>query len=273
VPLPWPRVARVGDEMTWSIICGDSREVVPTIPAEQRRRILCDPPYGKGHYRTDKDVCVGVLAEVVQEAQTVALKGYPVNVHQWFIALGLTPQEWIAWYPTNYACKANGNSLGLPKWHEDIGVHGDVPGARRLTRERADHAVSRRINELHRSKSKDHAKTYDPNGPARMGDVWTDASPGIAFKAADRLHPNETPVTLCLKLVELCTNPGDTILDPFAGSASMGVAALRLGRHYVGIEVNPEWAELCRERLQAESEGSTLAAARAGQVPLFGRAG
>lgn len=257
----------------WQIIEGDSVAIVRTLPPESRRVIVCDPPYGKGHYRTDKDVCVAALLPVVGEARTVALKGYAQNLHTWLIALGLTPVEWVTWFPTNYAAKAGGRWTGLPRWHEDIAVHGTAPGSKRLTREKAPNAIKNAIQMLHRGKDPFHAAGYDPTKPAAMGDVWTDPAPAIAFQAAKRLHPNESPVSLMLKLVELCSNPGDIILDPFAGSASLGVACLRLGRHYIGIEVVPEWAALCRERLSAEEAGSTLEASRAGQLPLLGGAG
>ena len=72
-----------------------------------------------------------------------------------------------------------------------------------------------------------------------------------------------------LDLVADFTDPGDLVLDPFAGSGTTGVAALRLGRRVVLIEKNAEYAALCVERMRAEEAGSTLAASRAGQEALF----
>lgn len=83
-------------------------------------------------------------------------------------------------------------------------------------------------------------------------------------------HPTKKPIALMLGLVDDFTDPGETILDPFAGSASTGVAALRRGRSFVGIERDPEFFALSCERLRAEETGSTLQAQRAGQAPLFG---
>ena len=65
--------------------------------------------------------------------------------------------------------------------------------------------------------------------------------------------------------------PGDLILDPFAGSGTTGVAALRLGRRCILIEKDPKYAALCRERMTAEESSSTLQAKRAGQEPLFAK--
>jgi site-specific DNA-methyltransferase (adenine-specific) len=91
-------------------------------------------------------------------------------------------------------------------------------------------------------------------------------------QAADRSpHPTTKPLALMLELVGLFSEPGELVLDPFAGSGSTGAACLRLGRRFLGYERDPRWAELARKRLGAEMSGSTLKAALAGQVPLFGK--
>ena len=73
-----------------------------------------------------------------------------------------------------------------------------------------------------------------------------------------------------LRLVELFTDPDDLVLDPFCGSGTTGVACLRLGRRFIGIEKDATYAAVARERLEAESKGLTLRDARAGQLPMFG---
>jgi site-specific DNA-methyltransferase (adenine-specific) len=83
-------------------------------------------------------------------------------------------------------------------------------------------------------------------------------------------HETQKPLPLMVELVSLMTDQGDVILDPFAGSGTTGVAAIRLGRRFIGIEREPRYAAIARERLVAEEAGSTLAARRAGQVAMFG---
>ncbi len=82
-------------------------------------------------------------------------------------------------------------------------------------------------------------------------------------------HETQKPLPLMLELVELFTDPGDLVLDPFAGSGTTGVACLRLGRRFIGIERDATYAQVARERLHAESQGLTLRDARAGQMPMF----
>lgn len=84
-----------------------------------------------------------------------------------------------------------------------------------------------------------------------------------------RLHPTEKPVSLMLDLVGRCP-PDRAVLDPFAGSASTGVAAMRLGRPFVGMEVDPTHFATACERLAAEEHESTVSASRGGQGALFG---
>ncbi len=67
---------------------------------------------------------------------------------------------------------------------------------------------------------------------------------------AVRIHPTEKPVQLLRYLIRLVSDPGDTILDPFAGSASCGEAALREGRAYVGCEIDPEYHAAASQRLE-----------------------
>lgn len=84
-------------------------------------------------------------------------------------------------------------------------------------------------------------------------------------------HPSTKPLPLMIELVELFTDPGDLVLDPFCGSGTTGVACLRLGRRFIGIEKDAMYAALARERIEAEEANSTLHARRAGQIAMFGK--
>jgi DNA modification methylase len=65
-------------------------------------------------------------------------------------------------------------------------------------------------------------------------------------------HPAPVPVPLAEWLGNLVCPPGGTILDPFSGSASTGVAALRNGWDYIGIDAVKEYVDMSRERLEGE---------------------
>lgn len=68
---------------------------------------------------------------------------------------------------------------------------------------------------------------------------------------ADKLvHPNEKPVELMEQLISAITPPGGTVLDPFMGSGSTGVAAMRLGFKFIGCEMSPEYVEIAERRIE-----------------------
>ena len=63
-------------------------------------------------------------------------------------------------------------------------------------------------------------------------------------------HEAKFPVELPRRVIELLTNPGDTVLDPFIGSGTTAEAAVLEGRNYIGIEKSAEYVELARRRIQ-----------------------
>lgn len=74
--------------------------------------------------------------------------------------------------------------------------------------------------------------------------------------AAERGHPAKFPEALCEEFLRFFTKRGMWVLDPFAGTGSTLVAARRLGRHAIGIELDPEFAELARARSNGGAEGT-----------------
>jgi DNA modification methylase len=70
----------------------------------------------------------------------------------------------------------------------------------------------------------------------------------------ENYHATQKPVEIIKWCLELYTNEGDTILDPFLGSGTTAVACERMGRNCVGIEISPEYCEIARKRVQAEKD-------------------
>ena len=69
-------------------------------------------------------------------------------------------------------------------------------------------------------------------------------------------YPTQKPVAVYKRMIEASSNPGDIVLDPFAGSATTCVAAERLGRQWIGIDVNEQAIDVIRQRLQSEVNAS-----------------
>jgi site-specific DNA-methyltransferase (adenine-specific)/modification methylase len=68
-------------------------------------------------------------------------------------------------------------------------------------------------------------------------------------------HPTQKPLKVMDHIMVRATNPGDLVLDPFMGTASTGASALRLGRRFLGFELDPAYYAICHSRLTTERMG------------------
>ncbi|BBX90936.1 restriction endonuclease [Mycolicibacterium boenickei] len=83
-----------------------------------------------------------------------------------------------------------------------------------------------------------------------LSDVWTDISP-LNSQAAERLgYPTQKPLALLERIIELTTEPGDVVLDPFCGCGTTVDAAQRLGRKWIGIDITYFAVDLIIKRLK-----------------------
>jgi len=95
----------------------------------------------------------------------------------------------------------------------------------------------------------------------------------IAIKSTDRGesvdHPCPKPISWMVWLVSLVSRDNETVLDPFAGSGTTGVACVQTGRKFLGFEIDQEYCRIANERIAAASKGVTLKEYKQGQEVLF----
>jgi len=103
------------------------------------------------------------------------------------------------------------------------------------------------------SKSKkyyfDYQKAKKLNGGKQMRNLWT-----ITAKRHKTTHPTEKPEDLLERIILLGSKKGSLILDPFMGSGTTGVVSKRLGRQFLGIEIDKEFFNIAKNRIEAEKE-------------------
>ena len=88
-----------------------------------------------------------------------------------------------------------------------------------------------------------------------LQDLWTDIRP-IQSQSRERIgFPTQKPLALLERIIKASSNEGDVVLDPFCGSATACVAADRLNRQWVGMDISPKAAELVNMRLQQAMGG------------------
>jgi len=241
----------------WQLFHGDCRDVLPTI--ERVDHVITDPPYeAEAHTKgrrgrrggSFKETPLGfsaitpeLRAFVGGEFQRLARRWSIVfsqveAVHAWREACG--DERYVrtmVWVKDTTTPQMTGDRPGMG-W-ESMVVH-HVPGKKRW------------------------------NGGGKSG-VFRGAS--VQKMGTPNDHETQKPLSLMIELVDLFTDEGETVLDPFAGSGTTLVAAIRRGRKAIGVEKDEKYFALACERLRAEDEGSTLDARRVGQLPLVGGVG
>ncbi len=168
--------------------------------------------------------------------------------------IGLTMRNWIVWHYTfGVSCKGKFN-----RSHAHVLYY--VADARRFTfnadairvpSARQTTYADRRANPL--GKVPDDTWVLRPQEDESFfqpgDDTWH--VPRVCGTFKERTgHPCQMPEAVLERIVRASSNPGDLVLDPFAGSGTTLATARRLGRRYLGIELSAEYAEAVRERLR-----------------------
>lgn len=89
------------------------------------------------------------------------------------------------------------------------------------------------------------------NNDKQMKSVWRFTAPNGEEKTFGK-HPTQKPLTLLERCIEASTNPGDFVFDPFSGSSTTGVAAIRTGRKFCGVELEEAYVKISTKRLENE---------------------
>jgi len=88
------------------------------------------------------------------------------------------------------------------------------------------------------------------NQPKKATKKYTVIQQGFIAEEKERFHPTQKPVRLLRSIIEDYTNEGDTILDPFMGSGTTGVACVQTGRNFIGIEIDEGYFKIAEKRIK-----------------------
>ena len=99
-------------------------------------------------------------------------------------------------------------------------------------------------------KNGDFPKDFIKKPHTQMRSVWAISTPQASEKYYGK-HPTQKPLALLERIISASTQPGALILDPFMGSGTTGVAAIKLNRKFVGIDIETSYVELAAKRISA----------------------
>lgn len=242
------------------IIHGDCLEVMRQIPSDSVDITFADPPFNlKKKYNTyedhrDEDAYLDWCREWLFEMVRITKPSGSIFVHnipKWltyyagFLNEFATFRHWIAWdAPTAPMGKT------LQPSHYGILFYAKNPKENKFYEIRYPHKRCRKCGYL----LKDYGgkkKILHPFGPL-VSDTWSDIHRIRHNKHRDA-HPCQLPVHLLERLILMSTDEGDVILDPFIGTGTTAVAAARLGRNVIGIDVDSEYVDITRRKFAQEA--------------------
>jgi DNA modification methylase len=258
-------------EKRWALIEGDCREVLPRLPAGAVDHCLADPPYRRDLYlgfRSNSRARTTNLSPTGKKLKTaayLALASESIGAMEDVLPivapemLRLTSRWIIVFHDAESGCCWR-EAFGAAYIRSGVWVKPNpVP---QISGDRPAQGFEAATIAHRRGR-----KRWNGGGRAA---VWVhNALQSNWGERRLNTHPCPKPLSLMMELVADFTDPDDVVLDPFAGSCSTGVACLRLGRRFVGIELSADYYRLGRERLLAEDHQQDLRSYRAGQLSLL----
>ena len=268
-----------------SVITGDAFEVLKNISDNSINLVYLDPPFfsqkeheltsrlnGKKYSFDDKfsskDEYISFISPILKEIKRILTNDGSVFLHCDRYASHYLREELdnifgesnfqseIIW---SYKRWSN-SKKGLLNAHQNIYFYSKTKNFK-FNQFYTDYSPSTNIDQIlqERVRNSNGKSEYkkDSNGNAvlstekkgvPLSDVWE--IPFLNPKAKERCgYPTQKPVKLIQRIIELVTNAGDIVLDPFCGSGTTCVAAKSLNRKYIGIDKNPDAIELSKKRL------------------------
>ncbi|MBE7529715.1 MAG: site-specific DNA-methyltransferase [Chloroflexi bacterium] len=106
-------------------------------------------------------------------------------------------------------------------------------------------------------------KDWDETGNGRYrltypSNIWTDLTVPFWSMPENTDHPTQKPEKLLAKVILASSNPGDIVFDPFLGSGTTAVVAKKLGRHFIGVEIDELYGCLAEKRLELANGDKTI---------------
>ncbi len=247
------------------IIQGDCLELLKQIPDNSIDMTFADPPFNlKKGYKSYRDSlalpeyldwCEQWISEMVRVTKPTG-SIFLHNIPKWltYYATVLNQmavfKHWISWdAPTSPMGKT------LQPNHYGILFYAKQAKELKFYEVRYPHKRDRKSSYL----LKDYGGKKGGLHPfgSLVSDVWTDIHRVKHNKYRDA-HPCQLPIHLLERLLLMTTDENDTVLDPFSGTGTTAIAAKRLGRNYIGLELDSDYVQIAENKLAQESSNSKL---------------
>jgi len=247
------------------VIAGDCLELLKSIESETIDMVFADPPFNlKKVYNSYKDSlelekylewCEKWIVELVRVTKptgSIFIHNIPKWLTYYSIILNRLAdfKHWISW-------KASTAPMGKTLQPSHYGILFYAKNSKNLSfyEIREPHKRTRKSNIL----EKDYGgKKYllHPFGPL-VSDVWTDIHRIKHTKYRDE-HPCQLPIHLLERIILMSTNENDIVLDPFMGTGTTAIASKRLGRNFIGFEIDSKYVDIFYKKIDIRNYESKI---------------
>lgn len=248
------------DGNRWQLLVGDALELLRTLPPGLADAVVADPPYASGGTSSAERMEQRPSTKYVTTGAWVAGPDFPGDnrdqrSHILWSTLWLTAAR--------RASKPGAVVVVCSDWRQLPATTDAVQAAGWVWRGTLvwNKTVARGRPRRGAFRNQHEFGVWATNGPLDPADD-APCLPGVIDALPpgrrDRVHVTQKPVSLLDVLVQVAP-PGGLVLDPFAGAGTAGVAALRAGRRYLGIELLPAYAQIAERRIGAAATESAVA--------------
>lgn len=257
-------------EIKNTVICGDSFEVLKKLPAASFDLLFADPPYnltksfGKEAFReltSDEyeawlDSWLSLCIPLLKPTASIYICGdwRSSSAIQRVGSKYFKLQNRITWErEKGRGAKANWKNAAEDIWFftvsDEFIFNLDAVKLRRKVM--APYKENGQPKDWNASDAGNFRDTHPSN-------IWTDITVPFWSMPENTPHPTQKPEKLLAKVILASTNPGDLILDPFAGSGTTAVAAKKLGREFVAIEADEDYCLIAAKRLEMSDRDASI---------------
>jgi len=253
------------DKFINQILQGDCLELFSEIPDESVDVTFADPPFNlKKKYNSYRDSLefqqylnwcekwIGEMVRVTKPTGSIFVHNIPrwLTYYAGFLNEIADFKHWISWdAPTAPMGKS------LQPAHYGILFYAKNSKKNKYFEIRSPHKRCRRCGYLLKDYGGKKASLH-PFGPL-ASDVWTDIHRIRHNKYRDD-HPCQLPIHLLERLILMSSDEGDIILDPFNGTGTTAIAAKRLGRNFIGFEIDNNYVSITKDKLSHEESNSKI---------------
>jgi site-specific DNA-methyltransferase (adenine-specific) len=238
------------------LISGDCLRAMRTLPTHSVDLIIADLPYGVTKNKWDVTIPLDALWEMYERvakatAAIVLTATQPFATDLISSNRAMFKYDWI--WPKPPVSPLNAKKRPMPAHEHVLVFYTKQPtynpqGVKEMRRFRTDRDTS---------KSTNYGKTASKAHIQRATNYPTSVLRGIKNMAQpDKVHPTQKPVELMEYLVRTYSNPGDVVLDNVMGSGTTGLAAIRLGRDFIGIEKDENYFAIAEKRIREHATSS-----------------